>query len=80
MSSLIMIAALVYVSCAYLALVAFELLPNLSRISVSGADRNVALVLSALWPVAAVVFVTASAIRIGYWAAWRIRSAWRCGR
>lgn len=78
MSNLIMIAALVYVSCAYLALVTFELLPGLSRISISDSDRNVALVLSALWPLAAVVFVITSLIQAVDWSVCRIRRAWGC--
>ena len=75
MSNLIMIAALVYVSCAYLTLVMFELLPGLSRIGMSDSDRNACLALSALWPLVAVALVSRSLIWSLIWVGER---AWGC--
>lgn len=80
MSNLIMIAALVYVSCAYLTLVMFELLPGLSRIGMSDSARNASLVLSALWPLVAVALGSRLLIWVGGWSVCRIKRAWGCER
>ena len=80
MNHLIITALSIYAAGAYATLVAFELLPDLTRISISDSDRNIAIALSAVWPLPVLVLSVAALIRVVDWSIGQVKRAWRCGK
>lgn len=68
-------AVAVYATAAYVTLCVFVLCPDATRINYTRKDRDIALVLSALWPVPWLLFAIYIAIKVGDWCVAHVKKA-----